>query len=221
MTRYQQSNDLPLAVQSGAALIMCLVLLGALSLLGLSAASEHRMQLHMSHNLESSLERRINADHALKWAEDWLLGLPGNNRPLACSTDCSSGDLIRVAGAFGPTPQYMDPSWWQHNGHAAGYTPGAEPPGFSGPWYIVQEVYLEPSSAPESLQQETSYYRILAQGSAANEHQSSVTESILARPWGHESLSNGFPSDPLSVSFCKSDLVEPPCGRVAWRWLKQ
>lgn len=203
--------------QSGAALIMCLLLLSALCLLGLSAASEHHMQVRMSENLDSGLARRFEAQHALDWAEAWLLGLPGAERPLVCQAECSPPDIIRQEGAFGPAPEHQDLDWWRHNGHAAGYLPGNEPSGFGGPWYLIEQVHLESSTDPEPLQPETAYYRILARGSSASGSQNSVIEAVLARPWGHESLSNGFPPTPGTASFCMTEPVKPPCGRVAWR----
>lgn len=223
MKRHLFAMDRCLMRESGAALIMCLILLGALSLLGLSAASERVMQMRMSSNSDSGLARRLNANSGLNWAEDWLLGMPGTGRPVACAANCTAADVIRPVGAYGIAPQHMNLQWWQLNGHAVGFAPEASPPPaeFAGPWYIIEEVHIEPAVNPESLQLETAYYKIMARGMATGPTQNSVTESILARPWGHESLSNGFPPNAETVPFCKSMLTQTPCGRMAWRWLKQ
>jgi len=205
----------------GAALILCLLILVALSLLALSAASEHVTQLRMSQNLESRLERRASADHALAQAEMWLLNQPGLARPPPCNTDCTSSDVIRLQGTYGLAPERQDLAWWQQNGNWSdtGAQEGAGE--LSGPWWIIEEAHVGAISDASSTAKETAHYQILARSAAHAGGQYSVTESIFARPWGHDSLSNNYPVDASSQFFCASIGPATPCGRQAWRWARQ
>ena len=156
----------------GAVLLICLLLLAALTLLGLAAAWDHTLQERMSGNLLERAHAGHWASATLEWGESWVMGMPGTTRPTACSDACTPTDIIRAEGAYGPAPQYQGLVWWQNNAFTIGTDPvtgavldsslaehGA--PGF----WIIEEVHLDNTPEADSKVTETGYYRLLARGS--------------------------------------------------------
>ena len=65
------------------------------------------------------------------------------------------------------------------------------------------------------------YYRILARGTGMHPTSISVTESIVARPWGGDYLLSQYPPVSGPDTFCvqfEPDLeAQLDCGQLAWR----
>jgi Tfp pilus assembly protein PilX len=74
--------------QSGAALLLCVLLLASLSLLGLSTASETLLQERMGANRSVNEQDLHLAMAGLRALEILLLSLPGATRPAGCPDDC-------------------------------------------------------------------------------------------------------------------------------------
>lgn len=74
--------------EHGATLLLCVVLLAALSLLGVSAASDAFLQERMGANRAASETALRLADARLRALEQALWALPGATRPSACPLAC-------------------------------------------------------------------------------------------------------------------------------------
>jgi len=201
----------------GTALPLALLLLTALSLLAIVAAADGLLQLRMSDNHTAAAATRAAAESALLWGEDWLMSLDGANRPEPCEQDCADGAVIRAIGQYPVDPELQAGSWWLANGLADGQDPASgeqlAPRASPGHW-IVEELFYQPSDETHPA---LSYYRVLARADGAAGGPPAVMESILARPWGEAGWRNAFPDAPGTATFCRSQTVPGPCGRLAWQ----
>ncbi len=206
------------------------MLLVAVTLLGLAAASDYILQERMSNNLAGGAHAERSANAALGWGEAWLMGLAGSERPTACSELCVRSDIIRAEGGYGPTPQQQDSPWWRQHGFAAGHDPvsdalldAVQAEMADGAYWLIEEIHVgslhqdEVADLEEDPGSEMGYYRIYASGSALHSMRFSVTESIVARPWGNAQWTDEFPQPRHVSNFCYRDQPVVPCGRVAWR----
>lgn len=75
-------------VQSGAVLLLCVLLLASLSLLGLAAGTDALLQERMGANLAASTSKLRSADRRLRALETQLMALPGFERPPGCPDAC-------------------------------------------------------------------------------------------------------------------------------------
>ena len=207
---------------TGAALLLCLLLLTALTMLGLAAASDAYLQDRMAGNLEHAGRSKRIAESSLSWAEDWLFSLDGSQRPVACSDNCRTADVIRMTGVYPPAPEYANVQWWRDNAFAAGHDPVSDEllavafPGDSGFW-IIEEVRFESAPEPDRERPDIAYYRIISRGADRRDRNVIVTESIVARPWGDPGWSDALPQMPGHTSLCRRHDIAGPCGRLAWR----
>lgn len=214
----------------GAVLLLCIMLLAAVTLLGLAAASDYVLQERMSNNLAGGAYAEQSANAALGWGEAWLMGLAGSERPTACNEPCAQSDIIRTEGAYGPTPQHQDSDWWQQHGFAAGHDPvsgalldAVQAEMANQAYWLIEEIHIsnwqqDQLPGPEQgAGSEMGYYRIYASGSALHSMRFSVTESIVARPWGNAAWTDSFPRPRNVSNFCYRGPPVAPCGRVAWR----
>jgi Tfp pilus assembly protein PilX len=207
----------------GAVLMLCLLLLTSLSMLGLAAASDYLLQSNMTGNLVDQQRTDQSASSALKWGENWLFGLPGVIREPACSTGCTATQVIREHASHSAGIGQRDLGWWQLHAYRAGTDPvtGTSLDSFaSGPqgggYWLIEEVYLRDETVNEQVS-ETAFYRVLARSLEQTGGSYSVTESIIARPWGNDSLTEPFPAAADQIGICT--LLDPTsrCGRLAWR----
>ena len=74
--------------QSGATLLMCVIMLASLSLLGVSAASDSLLQQRMGANRAQDEQALAAANARLRAFEMALLTLPGEARPPGCPEAC-------------------------------------------------------------------------------------------------------------------------------------
>jgi Tfp pilus assembly protein PilX len=210
--------------ESGAVLLLCLLLLTSLALLGLAAATDQVLQAKMSSNLVDGANAGQSVDSTLKWGQDWLFGLNGNNRPVACNSNCLPSDIVRPEGAFGDDFAYRDPDWWVQNAHAMGRDPVTKDWLLESPeaesernYWLIEELHVEPEPSGLSLATEITYYRLTARASSPNNSTFTISESIVARPWGDASLTDALPKPTNDPGICFSLASEVPCGRLAWR----
>jgi Tfp pilus assembly protein PilX len=207
----------------GAVLILCLLMLTALSVLGLAAASDHILQARIAGNAVGSSEMEVSADAGLLWGESWLFGFQGLQMPDSCQTACQKSDLIKAEGFYDFDSVY-DNEWWEANAYPVGFDP------VSGmvlsnelalhhakSHWLIEEVHHLPKQVIDDGVTDIGYYRILARGTSDTSTVYSLTESIIARPWGDVSLQDNFPSNPTSTEFCDEISAQTPCGRLAWR----
>lgn len=184
--------------QLGMALLLCLILLTALTLLGLSASADAVLQDQLAANLRESERAKQSASTALSWAEDWILDLQGT-APEPCTTACE-GFLVHPTGGLPPHPEFKDLPWWQAQGFEAGIDPltgdrlATFAPGSANPPMWVVEVVHEIPAPEDNTAEAQSWYRILARGTGQTDSAVSVIESIIKKPWppvGSTNTANG------------------------------
>jgi Tfp pilus assembly protein PilX len=165
------------------------------------------------------------AQSASRWAEQWLMHLPGE-RPPACADACdplpghspAAGTLKGLDSALG-----LDESWWLDHAHADGFDPLSArllaARGINGSpigrWLVIP---LEHPGGPMPVSQgaEIRYYRILARAVPARRGAPVLIETIVARPWGDADWRDALPVDG-GTRFCATPEAPRPCGRLRWQ----
>jgi Tfp pilus assembly protein PilX len=216
--------------QQGVTLLTGLVLLAAISLLALVAASSMVLQLRMAGNFEDSRLALQNSAMAVALGEDFLYSVGQDGRIPDCQGTCFNSPLstiIHQTTELPAFPEYEAESWWRSWGAVAGVAPlsgvslensgvpGAEPPRF-----LIEEVHFDPTtgvpvSADAPLLDGIGYYRILGRGSGRGAAAIAVSESIVARPWKADALPG--PGNGDVHAFCADYRPWYDCGRMAWR----
>lgn len=208
---------------SGAALLLCMVLLTSLSLLGLAASSERQLQTKVMGNIERAAQAELAAEWALAWAESWLLSLDGSQRPSPCAAGCAPGEIVRAETSLPLAPEQADQQWWLGRGFAPGIQPAT---GEVLDQYlaslsavaVIGEIPV-PAEYTSGLKSAPGYYRVLARAQDQAGHNVTVLESIVARPWGPAAWADPLPHGHGQPRFCaRFELT--PCGRLAWRRLR-
>ncbi len=212
------------ARSQGSALLLSMVLLTALTLLGLAAVADGQLQVRVA-GIQASVDQAERAaDSALAWAERWLFSRRGDGRPDLCAAVCGAGTVIEDATAFPEHPEQANPDWWAQHGHPAGLDPVSGQTFFekaeSDPanLWVIGEI---PVAAEHSQQGafELGYYRVIARATDPTGKQVVVTESIVARPWGNGEWSDALSRPVDSPGLCQRHALVP-CGRLAWRRLR-
>ncbi len=208
----------------GTVLVLCLLMLFALTLLGLAAASDQVLQARMSSNQIIGSQSSQSADITLDWAEDWLFGLEGTEKPGVCSDSCLSSEIVHQKRSFNDDAALHNLAWWEKNAHPTGKDPQtgiildqALVETYPDNYWLIKEAYSEPALPNDDKISEITYYRILARASSGHGALFIVSESIIARPWGDVSLRDAFPAALDQAGFCLAVDDTIPCGRLAWR----
>ena len=217
-------------IQRGVALIAGLALLAALSLLALVATSGMILQRHMAANDHENKRTLENSAIATSFATAWLYSRANHEREDACISDCLLPVAIHSLGEIPAQAEYQDLIWWQSNGIEVGVNPEsgesvAENPGTGvvPPLWILEELHFEEAenTDDENPFRGVGYYRILSRGTGTQAGKITVTESIVARPWGGNYQLDVFPPGPEASNFCFQFAgrveVDHDCGRLAWR----
>lgn len=206
--------------ESGATLLLGLLLLTALSLLGLAAITDSTLQLRMAGNLEAEEAALQRARSALAWGERWLLSLDGAARPAPCAASCDPAVPIHEAHQ-GLVPERQEDRWWQDHSLADGHDPAqgrlvADRTPTSAPEarWRVEQLHVTPA---DGATPELAWYRVLAWAPRTGFTEPVLLESILARPWGDGAWRDALERSRAEPSFCMDLQVTVDCGRRAWR----
>ena len=211
----------PAASQSGMVLLLCLIFLTALTLLGLSASGDTRLQSKLAGNLQETERTKQATLAALSWAEQWLLDLDGP-APDSCNDRCK-GLYLHPTDDLPSNPEFQSRSWWMEQGQVAGIDPltgNRVTPLAAGstqsPLWIIETLQSVPPAENGTPDLQV-WYRILVRGQGQTNAVVSVIESILVRSWptGGNNQSQG---DDTSFN-CPGSAPGAKCGRVAWREL--
>jgi len=207
------------------ALLTGLVLLAAISLLALIAASGTILQRNMADNFQENSLALQNASVAAAYAKSWLNSRLVFERESSCEIDCILPAGIRNPGELPLRPEFESAGWWRSNAFAAGYNPetaetvttpdvGAEP----ARW-VIEEIHYESTgdARAENRAEGVAYYRILSRGTGQNSRNVAVTESIVARLWDGDFLADSYPPDGPFGAFCEQFEHRYDCGRLSWR----
>lgn len=209
----------------GVALLAGLILLAAVSLLALSAASGAVLQRNMAINFQENLTALQNASVAESFALSWLNSREVVDRQSGCQSNCLLPAGILNPGTLPANPEFESVQWWRSNAFIAGYNAetneqldtsdqGAEP----ARWIIEEIHYLATGDAgSETGAEGLAYYRILSRGTGRNARSVAVTEQIAARPWDGDFKAGAYPPDEPDRSFCGQFAGRYDCGRLSWR----
>jgi len=211
--------------ERGIALVIGLVLLAAVSLLAVLAASGTLLQRNMASNFREHSLALENASIASEFARAWLLGRPANERDPDCLSNCLLPIGVLGPGELPDQPEFAGVGWWQTHGIPAGYNPetatNIDDPDLSGrsAYWLIEEIHYEQSAGEPGTNDTsgTGYYRILSRGEGRNASSVAVIESILARPWAGEFIPGTYPPVGPSRSFCRQFAPEQACGVLSWR----
>lgn len=197
----------PLSRQRGMVLITSLVLLLALTLLGLAAMQNTALEERMAGNLRSESLAFQSAEAALREGEGWLASQPAKplaelranaddplvwleNGPAAVDADGST-DELRIPDILGLWWQFWDPvnSWAafaDEYGHDLAFV--TDPDGnylnLPRPRYVIEEYKLVKDSMTVGLQQDytgSQRYRLTARGVDPSDRSAVILRSVFAR----------------------------------------
>ena len=211
--------------QRGAALLLGLVLLAAVSLLALTATNGMVLQRRMAANFNDDRRALDNAAIAEASARAWLLSRADTERERGCLSGCVQPVAVQGPGELPAEPEFESAAWWRAHGTVAGVHPesglpfgpgddGAEP----ARWLIEEMRYVAaPAQAAGASSDGVAYYRILARGSGAHRGSVAVTETLLARPWEGDYEPAALPPLQPSRHFCRQFDATVDCGTLAWR----
>ena len=209
----------------GIALFTGLVLLAALSLLALAAASSTVLQRAMAANFQENSKALQNASIAASYARAWLDSRQVHERESGCPDHCILPVGIRNSGELPARPEFESTAWWRSNAWAVGYNPetaemditpddGAEP----ARWIIEEIQYATTGDMrAENMAEGVAYYRIFGRGTGLNSRSVAVIETIVARPWEGDFLAGTYPPDGPFGAFCRPFENRYDCGSMAWR----
>lgn len=209
----------------GMALLTGLLLMAAISLLAVTAAGSMTLQRHQAANYEDRIRAAAWAALARSHAQAWLFSRAESERQAGCSVDCLLPAGVLNAGQLPEQAAFETEAWWRANATRAGTSPATgEPVGFvaatgADALWLIEEVHYEPMPGAGSDETEhgIAYYRILARGKGLQPGSISISESIVARPWGGEYEPAVYPSDQPQAAFCVQFEASLPCGSLAWR----
>lgn len=209
--------------QRGASLLLALLLLALLGGLVTHALQANQWQRRIASHEIAAARAEVAAQSAARWAEQWLMHLPGEAPP-NCAVPCDP--LLEGPGA-GPSDLGLDSAlelgerWWLDHAHADGFDPvsgrmlavrgaGDSP---IGRWTVVP---LEHPDAPTPLSADTEirYYRVLARAVPKRRGEPVLIETIVARPWGDARWRDALPLE--GATFCVGNVAPRPCGRLRW-----
>lgn len=211
--------------ERGMALLTGLLLLAAISVLAVTAASGMNLQRQQAGHFEDRILALSAAELAETHALSWLYSRDRTAREPGCIEHCLLPDAVYRPGALPERPEHEDEEWWRQYGTAAGVDPvSGSAAGYGSvyptrAYWTIQELHFEATGAPieETKPEGIGYYRILGRGSARQAGSVAVTETIVARPWGEHVAPLEFPStEPLSA-FCDGVDEAVSCGTLAWR----
>jgi Tfp pilus assembly protein PilX len=215
----------------GIALLAGLVLLAAVSLLAILAASGTLLQRNMAANYHENSLALENASFASAYAQAWLFSRPANAREEDCTIQCILPTGIQNTGELPLQPQFESAGWWQSHGFIAGYNPEsieaatASHDAVTSSFWLIEEVHFEtiPSAEPESQEHDPAdiggigYYRVFGRGQGRTPNSVAVVESIVARPWNGDFTVALFPPRGPVHSFCRQFEERYDCGVLSWR----
>lgn len=157
--------------QTGAALMVALVILVALTLLGLAAMSGNTLQQKMAYSAAQTNLAFQSAETGLALGEYWLetqIAQPSAN----CAEKCGASDAIWPGPVAEEAPiinsdDFRNPAWWTTEGRTSDQ---ALPNVAQQPQYVIEELGKDPSGSlvlggPKVVT--LWYYRVTARGTGS------------------------------------------------------
>jgi hypothetical protein len=198
------------------------MLIAAVSMLAVLAASGALLQRNMAANFKGGSLALENAAIAASFAHAWLNSQPDSAREADCIEQCVLPVGVHGNGELPVNPEFEGAGWWRENGHPAGYNPAtASTPGDAdlatrSAYWLIEEVWFHEALEQQSMA-DTGYYRILSRGEGKKPNHVAVVEIIAARPWQTNSLPTAFPPIGPGHDYCRQFSQQQPCGVLSWR----
>ena len=209
----------------GIALVTGLLILAAISLIGITAAGSMTMQRKQAANFHDKTVALANADVAESWAKAWLFSRSDIERQPSCTRDCVLPMGIHLPGELPESVENRALPWWTESAMQPGSNPasGEQPasPEWNSFWVMEEIHFLEHEEIDlNSGSMGVGFYRIYSFGAGKHPRSAVVTESIVARPWHSDLTPLTFPPSESLTAFCRQFTPDITCGTVAWRQLK-
>lgn len=176
-------NSFIIKKQTGAALIVSLVILVIMTLLGLSSIRTSSLEEKMATNLRDQELAFQAAEIALRDAEKRISALVAE--PIA--TQGGSNEDIWATNAVDPTPNNATPwwmerteAWWLANGIASVDVANVSNP----PRYIIEKLIFDKDTAAVGTGSPIDgqiYYRITARGTGGSNHARVLLQSTVVK----------------------------------------
>ena len=219
----------PYTSQHGAALVIGLIVMTALTLLTLAASNSQLMQSRIAGNRSHEQLAFQQAELAMDWAERGLL--LSTALPAACDSNCDTNDWLLTAGALSARLEQQTVSWWRSMALAYGdprlspITPASVLPVTSVPHLLIELLELEHNVTSATY---TAYFRLSVAAFYPRENGYILLQSVLGLPLRSadqnrmvSAVNNGDcqtvsadPADPVAT------MLNLPCGRLSWRQLR-
>lgn len=184
--------------QQGAALAVALVMLLAITLLGVAALGSNRLQTRMAYGSSETTLAFQSAESALIAGEVWITNEVA--QPIAeCTIDCGTALTIRdkVGAAAITSANLLDSTWWSANGRSYGwnFAAGATPAAITGqalnavssqPQYAIQQIGKDPSGSLVQGQGRTYeiwFYEVNARGAGAQSSTTTTVQSVFSKAY--------------------------------------
>lgn len=166
-----------LRAAKGTVLILGLILLGVMTLIGISSMSYLSQTEKMTMNARDMKTSFQAAEAALKEGENWLKAQ--TTKPLAVSTCTTPPCKVFTAGTLTNMKQQTS-SWWSTNGNPVSAT---IPSLTTQPYYLIQELMFVPSELSPSATSSGSgyyYYQVFSIGVGTSSNAVTVLESVYS-----------------------------------------
>jgi type IV pilus assembly protein PilX len=193
------------AFQSGAALVVALVFLIAMTLIGLASIGDNQLQQRMTYgSAESNLAFQA-AETALSAGENWI-SRQANRPDPDCVRPCNTSNSVwngdpNLDTTISPEvimANIRNRTWWTNQGRKFGFDftdagavalPSQEIPWLNSsnqPRYVIEQfrdAYAPPTAGFPQNAPQIWYYQITARGQGNLPNQTAIVQSIVAREY--------------------------------------
>lgn len=216
--------------QSGASLVVGLVILTLLTVLGLVSTSGHLLQ-------QKALAAGIDREHALHAAEralEWGESLLQYTPAASCTSNCDASSRTWQQQAMPVAMENMDAGWWRQHAMEFGTDPMGQaavlswPDASTPPRVVIEEMHKQGYVGISGNEYELRYYRVYANGYSISEDNHVIIASTIAVPYSQDSDADQI-GDFTVVACPEAELRNPEdnvyidpdmrCGRLGWREL--
>lgn len=186
------ARDFRPRTQTGAALVIALIFLVAMTVLGVASMGGNQLQQRMAYSATQSNLAFQSTESGIAAGEDWidqqtLRPVPDCAQPCSTSSQVWQLPLVTLANL-------RDSNWWTNNGREFGFNYTAAgrveipnqviPHVAQVPRYVIEEVGEDEGGSrrvARGVEPSIWYYRVTARGSAIQVNPTTLTQTVYAR----------------------------------------